>query len=408
MKIGICSPFMPHDLADLLDEGSQRLLTGIKGVTATPVTPLARELLDKGHEVSVFCLDPSIGAPMLLTGHKLVIHALPKRRFRASALDFYRKERVLIREAIERERPDVISAQWSYEHALGALDSGVPTVVTCHDTPLRYAWISKTFFMAYHVVIAAMVFRRANKLIAVSPYTARHIRKLFRPPYPPEVIPNGLAMEIFQRGELRLQREPDKRDTFNICCVGGWGRIKNVTSLLEAFRLIRQSEPTARLYLFGSGLGEGQEAHTWAKSRGLHEGVVFKGRAQRHEILDFLASDIDLMIHPSLIECHPMVLIEAIACGVPVLAGADSGGVAWTLYDVDRTAGYDVVLVTTDPSKGLATGGRKIDAKTAAATYDAAFVGKPMVQPNLFKGMGDRGRMKKIAPDLFSDSMVEK
>lgn len=331
MKIGVCSPFMPHELEDLLDPESVAMLGRIKGVTATPVTPLVRAWHGQGHTLAVFCLDQSVTEPVQLNGDKLTIHVLPKRRFRQSMMDCYRQERRLICEVIQREAPEVISAQWSYEHALGAMDSGIPTVVTCHDTPLRYAWISKTFFMAYHVLIAAMVFHRADKLIAVSPYTAEHIRKIFRPPQRLEVIPNGLATEIFQRGERRFLKTTGNKEAFNICCVGGWGRIKNVTTLLEAFQRIREAEPTARLHLFGSGLGEGEEAHLWAAARSLCEGVVFKGKASRGEILDFLATEIDLMIHPSRIECHPMVLIEAIACGVPILAGADSGGVAWTL-----------------------------------------------------------------------------
>lgn len=331
MHIGVCSPFMPHDLEDLLDHESRQKLVRIKGVTATPVTPLAREWHRLGHRISVFCLDPSVSEQIVLSGNNLSIYVLPKRRFRKSVLDFYKIERLLIFNAVSKETPDVISAQWSYEHALGALDTGIPTAVTCHDTPLRYAWISKNFFMFFHVLVATSVFRRARKLIAVSPYTGTHIAKYFFVQKNPQIVPNGLPIEIFERGKKRLQIEEKNKETFNICCVGGWGRIKNVSILLKAFHSIYGEDQTARLYLFGNGLGKGEVAESWAKAKGLEDGVIFKGKAPRNEILDFLASDVDLMIHPSLIECHPMVLIEAIACGVPVLAGTDSGGVAWTL-----------------------------------------------------------------------------
>ncbi len=322
---------MPRDLGDLLELDSREKLGLVSGVTATPVTPLAREWHRIGHEVSVFCLDPSVSIPVQLRGERLSIYVLPKRRFRKSLKDFYGEERRLICEAVEAEKPQVLSAQWSYEHALGALDTGVPTVVTCHDTPLRYAWISKSFFMTFHVLVAASVFRRAQNLVAVSPYTAGHISKLFSPRAVPVVIPNGLSTEIFERGRKRFRSLQQEKVTFNICSVGGWGTIKNISSLIEAFQLIRKSKKSAKLFLFGSGLGEGQEAQAWAKTRGLDKGIVFMGRTSRDEILDFLTTEIDLMIHPSLIECHPMVLIESVACGVPVLAGANSGGVAWTL-----------------------------------------------------------------------------
>jgi glycosyltransferase involved in cell wall biosynthesis len=331
VKIGIVSPFLPKDVMGLLDDPSRAKLAVVKGSTATPVTPLVHAWHAQGHEISVFCLDPSIASPCRLSGERLSIHVLPKRRFRQSAFDFYRLERQRICEAVQVEGPQVLSAQWSYEHALGALDTGLPTVVTCHDTPLRYAWISKNLFMAYHLLVAAAVFRRARHLIAVSPYTAGHIRRYFSPRADPVVIPNGLPAEIFLRGERRLQPEPDHSGTFTICSVGGWGRIKNVTALLRAYDRIRKEQNNVRLVLFGSGLGPDQEAERWALKRNLAGGVEFKGKVSRAEILDFLERESDLMIHPSLIECHPMVLIEAVACGVPVLAGAESGGVAWTL-----------------------------------------------------------------------------
>lgn len=338
---------MPQDLEDLLDDCSKSLLSEFKGVTATPVTPLAREWLALGNEVSVFCLDPSVPDSYILRGERLVIHVLPRRRFRLSAFDNYATERQLIRNAVAQEKPEVLSAQWSYEHALAALDTGLPTVVTCHDTPWRYAWISKTLFMSYHVAIAALVFHRARYLVAVSPYTSNHIRKYFRPSATPQTIPNGLPEHVFERGATRFSQSPLNNPVFTICSVGGWGKIKNVTALLEAFAQVRASGRCARLVLFGNGLGEGQGAETWAVQHSLSEGVEFRGSEQRERILDFLASETDLMVHPSKIECHPMVLIESIACGVPVVAGVDSGGVAWTLGDGKHGSLCDI----TDPAQ---------------------------------------------------------
>lgn len=336
---------MPQDLVDLLDDPSRDLLSRIRGVTATPVTPLAREFLRLGHAVSVFCLDPSVDSTVILVGQKLKIYVCPKRRFRAAACDFYGQERRLICDHVARENPEVLCAHWSYDHALGALDTGLPTVVVCHDTPIRYAWIAKNFFMLYHLVVAAVVIERAQHLIAVSPYTANHIRRWFCPSRPPNVIQNGLPVEVFARGYRRLQRHQPTGRAYTICSVGGWGKIKNCKTLLRAFSLIRIEVPDAQLVLYGSGLGAGEEAEVWAIAHGLSAGVVFSGKASRDTIMNFLENRADLMIHPSLVECHPMVLIEAIACGVPVLAGKSSGGVAWTLGD----GRYGTLCDVTDP-----------------------------------------------------------
>lgn len=331
MKIGLVSPFKPHDVADLLDESSREHLKNIKGVTATPVTPMAREWHRKGHDLSIFTLDPSVSVSQHLKGERLSIHVIPKRRSRHCLLDYYREERRLIRAAVAGESPDVLSAQWTYDHALGALQCGLPVAVTCHDTPLRYAWISKHWFMTYHLFVAWTVIRSADRLISVSPYTARHIKKYFSPKCPVEVIPNGLPPEVFLRGQRRIQIGKHSKDPYTICSVGGWGELKNVKTLLRAFNALDHGKREVKLVIFGWKMGEGEEAHQWARMKGLDQNVEFRGSTPREKILDFLECEADLMVHPSLIETHGMVLIEAMACGVPVIGGQKSGAVPWTL-----------------------------------------------------------------------------
>ena len=333
MKIGLVSPFMPHDLADLLDPACENDLACIRGVLSTPVTPMVREWHRKGHDLSIFCLDLSVSHPYHLQGERLSIHVLPRRRSRNCFADFYREECRLIRQAVEREAPEVLSAQWTYEHAWAALQCGIPTAVTCHDSPLRYAWIAKHWFMTYQLAVAWRVIRKAERLICVSPYTARHIQSYFRPRCPVDVIPNGLLPEVFLRGKRRLEANAPRNGAFVFCSIGNWGGLKNVPTLLKAFSKVRLGPKPATLVLFGPRLGPQEEAEQWARRRGLHHGVVFKGSAPRAAIFDFLETEADLMVHPSLIETHGMVLIEAMACGVPVVGGRQSGAVPWTLEE---------------------------------------------------------------------------
>jgi L-malate glycosyltransferase len=333
MKIGIVSPFMPHDAAELLDAASREQLANIRGVLATPVKPLMLEWHRRGHQLSVFCLDPSVARTHVLRGERLSIHVLPKRRLRTCIMDFYRAECRLIREAVGRENPEVLSAQWTYEHAWAALQCGIPTAVTCHDAPLRCAWIMNHPYSWYHMVLAWRVIRKANRLVCVSPYTARHVQKYFFPRCPVDTVPNGLSANIFQHGERRLREAVRPNRPFTFCSIGSWGGLKNVPTLLKAFAMVRVAEPAARLAVFGRELGPGQGAEQWARLNNLHEHVDFRGDRPQEELFDFLEKQADLLVHPSLIEAHGMVLIEAMACGVPVIGGRNSGAVAWTLEE---------------------------------------------------------------------------
>ncbi|HEX9045425.1 MAG TPA: glycosyltransferase family 4 protein [Verrucomicrobiae bacterium] len=324
---------MPHEVADLLDGSSRGQLPGIRGVPAPSVTALVRGWHHRGHRLSVFCLDQSVSQVQTLRGERLTIYVAPKRRARRCLLDFYRTECRLIRELVRQEKPEVLSAQWTYDHALAALGCGIPTAVTCHDTPWRYAWIAKNWFTTYHIAVAWRVIRRADRLVCVSPYTARHIQNYFRPRGPVDVVPNGVPLDIFERYPRRLKTPAKPERALTLCNIGGWGGLKNVASLLQAFALVRAQQPAARLVLAGRNLGPNQEAECWARQRNLHPGVVFKGYLPYAQALDFLETEAGLMVHPSLIETHGLVLVEAMACGVPVIGGRHSGAVAWTLEE---------------------------------------------------------------------------
>jgi glycosyltransferase involved in cell wall biosynthesis len=64
-------------------------------------------------------------------------------------------------------------------------------------------------------------------------------------------------------------------------------------------------------------------------------------------LLERLASDASILVHPALEEAQPMALIEAMALGIPVIAGHRSGGVPWTLDDGRAGVFVDV----TDPEQ---------------------------------------------------------
>jgi len=111
-----------------------------KGLGGTPVNLLSCELLNRGHRLVIFTLDPAVQDEIVLEGINLRICIGPFRpRAKHRALDFFAVERDYLLRAIKRERPDILHAQWTYEYALAAQASGLPHVITAHDATHQHS-----------------------------------------------------------------------------------------------------------------------------------------------------------------------------------------------------------------------------------------------------------------------------
>ncbi len=106
------------------------------------------------------------------------------------------------------------------------------------------------------------------------------------------------------------------RSEFIIGSVGRLTKIKDYPTLLKAFRQFLSSVPNARLVLVGEG-EESLKLHDLAKDLGIEDRVEFAG--QQTNPLAYLAR-MDVFVLPSLSEGLPTSILEAAACGTPVVA----------------------------------------------------------------------------------------
>jgi L-malate glycosyltransferase len=287
------------------------------------VTELVIGMAGRFDRLDLVTLDPRLRRPVELRGGNVRIAVGPFRpRARSRSLDLFRFERAFIAECLRRWRPGAVSAHWTYEYALGALDSGRPTVVTVRDwgpTILRH---DLGPYRAVRLGMQAATFARGRTFVAVSPYMAHRVERYSRRPC--QVIPNALGDRWFA-GDLALLQGARV-----VAINSGFGRRKNVSTLLEAWPQIHAEVPGSELVLVGSGHERGGAAHCWAAARGLALGVDFRGSMPREQLRELLRSA-TVFVHPALEESFGMVVLEAMATGVPVVGGASSGAVPWLL-----------------------------------------------------------------------------
>jgi N-acetyl-alpha-D-glucosaminyl L-malate synthase BshA len=145
--------------------------------------------------------------------------------------------------------------------------------------------------------------------------------QVFGLPELPAVIPNFVDLSRFRPGSLRTPGlQAGNRRKFRIVHISNYRAVKNPRGLAHIFLGILEQQE-AELWLVGHG-PETPWLKTFFQEQGLHHNVRFWG-PQRH-VAPILAQS-DLLLMPSLAESFCLAALEALACGVPVLA-AEVGG----------------------------------------------------------------------------------
>jgi glycosyltransferase involved in cell wall biosynthesis len=238
------------------------------------VRRLADELEARGHEVERAVLDSRAGG-------KARYLALGRRAW-AAARGF---------------RPDVVYAHFLVPAGLIAgLASRAPLVLTAHGRDVRNVGAIPGIAVATRLVV-----RRAAAVVAVSDYLRRELEaKVPEARGKTEVVSSGVDLERF-----RVEPPPDGAPRF--LCVGSLTARKNVVRLARAFARVGEGTLTF--------VGEGP-------LRGELEslpGVELVGAIPYEQVPARIAAA-RVVCQPSLIEPFGQALLEAMACGRPVVA----------------------------------------------------------------------------------------
>jgi glycosyltransferase involved in cell wall biosynthesis len=198
-------------------------------------------------------------------------------------------------------------------------------IVTIHDLWLeRFPQYSPKFFgqklSSYKTKRTA---RRARKVVTVSQFSAQELMDLFGLSAEQiAVIPNGVSDEFFPRLDDAAMAALKQRIGLTaprfILFVGGADPRKNHRIFLEAASLVVRHLEKRMLLLVGSTTHPFGSYEKTAKLYGLTAQVLYPGRLSGED-LRLLYSYTDLFVFPSLYEGFGMPILEAMACGAPVI-----------------------------------------------------------------------------------------
>lgn len=338
MRIGIAGPLGTPDIEHLLDGDTSLLPREMKG--ATLLVSLITGLIRSGHEVSAYTTDPALVPRrqnrVVARGRNLSVYYVPRRRSSlrpdrgapGRMLDLFALERRALADAMREDRPDIIHAHWTYEFAAAALDTGLPCLVTCHDSPWAILRSQPDLYRIGRLLMARSVLRRMRHATVVSPYLIKELRRMTSASL--SVVPNPLPDSVFKAGHVRSGRDFKVRSPEIAMLLNGWSSRKNPEPGMLAMGILRAVYPDARMHLYGPGFGVGERAWHWAVEHRMEDAFVFHGWTPYVQTMQELAG-MDILLHPAIEESFGMTIAEAMALGVPVVAGRESGAVPWVL-----------------------------------------------------------------------------
>ncbi len=152
--------------------------------------------------------------------------------------------------------------------------------------------------------------------------------------YPIRFVPGGIDAELFQPGPPSLKPGLGLEGREVVLFAGRLAPLKNLPLLLDALALLLRRRPRAALIVAGEGIGE-RAARAQVARLGISNAVRFVGAVPHDELPDYYNAA-DVFALSSTFDNSPNAVLEAMACGRPVVA-TRVGGVP--LYVEDGVTG---------------------------------------------------------------------
>jgi glycosyltransferase involved in cell wall biosynthesis len=182
------------------------------------------------------------------------------------------------------------------------------------------------------------ILERANCVVATSPQEQETLRSLVSTRGQIEIIPCGTDTDNFRLTSKAHARTHLKLGTHEkvILYVGRFDERKGIETLVRACALLKEKNiPNLKLIIVGgssANMPDGDERkriENIVNDLGLKDNTLFAGRIG-HDILPMYYTASDVCVIPSHYEPFGLVAIEAMACGVPVVA-SNVGGLKFTI-----------------------------------------------------------------------------
>jgi glycosyltransferase involved in cell wall biosynthesis len=306
------------------------------GGSAKVAYSISREIVRRGHEIVVYTSDVKDDCSRVTNDVK-ELDEIQVHCFRSVGLITVRKMKLFITPDIIRTvKSDIQRFDIVHLHECRTFQNivvhhyakkyGVPYVLQAHGSlprimaKQRLKWI-------YDVLFGYRLLRDASKVIALSRVEAEQYKDMSVPEEKIAIIPNGIDLSEYAdlppKGCFR-EKFGIKEEEKIVLYLGRIHRIKGLDILVKAFAKVIEDLDDVRLVVVGPDDGYLGELKALINALRIEDNVLILGPLYGDDKLEAYI-DADVYVLPSRYETFPMSLLEAVACGTPVILTENCG-----------------------------------------------------------------------------------
>ncbi|MFS0656551.1 N-acetyl-alpha-D-glucosaminyl L-malate synthase BshA [Bacillus sp. 179-C3.3 HS] len=325
---------------------------GGSGIIATE---LGKRLAEKGHDVHF--ITSSIPFRLNKVYPNIYFHEVDVNQYAVFQYPPYDLALASkLADVVKREKLDIIHAHYAVPHAVCAFlakqmtGDSVKVVTTLHGTDITVLGYDPSLKDVIRFAIES-----SDGVTAVSHSLAAQTYDLIKPNKKINTIHNFLDERVYLREDHGFLKKhyglmPNEKVVIH---VSNFRKVKRVHDVIHVFKKISE-QVNAKLLLIGDG-PEKSVVCELVKKLGLTDRVLLLGKQEKVEEL-YSISDLKLLLSEK--ESFGLVLLEAMACGVPCI-GTNIGGIPEVithgetgflvpLGDIDEAAKYGIDLLKDD------------------------------------------------------------
>ena len=293
-------------------------------------------LVRKGHKVTVFCATKS-GYDYSEEIDGIIVNRLkPDIIISNTPIRFNLFS--ILNKAILTNKYDLINSHTPVPYfaeiaSLVAYRHKMDYIVTFHvaENTSPRLWLN-VIYKLLDITIEPIMFNIARMIIAVNELIRQGYLARFS--YKTKVIPPGVDTNKYKPNKYNISG----KQLLFIAPLSKSYEWKGLRILLDAMPLVIRDHPNAILTIVGDGPLKDEYINI-CKKKGIDNNVIFKGRLAEDELIKCYQESTLLIIPSIAVESFPLRMLEANACGIPIVASR-VGGIPYYIKD-----GFNGMLV---------------------------------------------------------------